>query len=138
MIEGLENDGLIEAGVQLDVDEGQGYGIARPMPLGDVVAWARDYRLDVDPLVPRTPVGALAAHVAWEHRASALGHHRGGGAVLGLEGCALTSYLRAAGRADIVAVHHEVHAAAVAGRGSDAHRAGWTRLASLVSATAGP
>ncbi len=32
IIEGLETPGLIEAAVQLGVDMGQGYGIARPMP----------------------------------------------------------------------------------------------------------
>ena len=76
VIEGLEDAGLIEVGVQLGVDEGQGYGIARPMPLDDVVGWARGYRLDVDPRHPRTPVGALAAHVAWEHRVHLAGQPR--------------------------------------------------------------
>ncbi len=52
VIEGLEDDGLIEVAVQLGVDQGQGFGIARPMPAEEVLGWVRDYRLDIDPARP--------------------------------------------------------------------------------------
>ena len=90
VIEGLESDGLIEAAVQLGVDMGQGYGIARPMPADEVVAWAAGYRLDVDPVTPRTPLGAIAAHVAWEHRMVAIGDHVASAEDSGLGCCGLT------------------------------------------------
>ena len=67
------------------------------MPVDQVADWAAGYRLEVDPTTPRTSVGALAAHVAWEHRVNSLGNNRLRGSVLDLETCALTSYLRRAG-----------------------------------------
>ncbi len=135
VIEGLEDDGLVEAGVQLAVDEGQGYGIARPLASDTVVDWANGYRLDIDPLHPRTPVGALAAHVCWEHRITALGYHHFRGSVLDLGTCALSPYLEDLGIDEAVEAHHTVHGEAVVSRGSEAHRAAWHRLAGLVSAT---
>ncbi len=132
VIEGLEDVGLIEVGVQLGVDEGQGYGIARPMPLDAVVDWAARYRLDVDPRTPRTAVGALASHVAWEHRVNSLGYHHFRGSVLDLETCALTAYLRREGVDEAVEAHQGVHGEAVVARGSQAHREAWEALATLV------
>jgi EAL domain-containing protein (putative c-di-GMP-specific phosphodiesterase class I) len=132
VIEGLEDVGLIEVGVQLGVDEGQGYGVARPMPLDDVVDWAAGYHLDVDPRTPRSAVGALASHVAWEHRVNSLGHHQFRGSVLDLETCALTAYLRREGIDEAVEAHQGVHGEAVVDRGSRGHREAWEALATLV------
>lgn len=133
VIEGLENDGLIEAAVQLGVDAGQGYGIARPMPAGDVVDWANGYRLDVDPLVPSTAMGAMAGHVAWEHRVSALGEHHARESLLGIETCPLTSYIDRTGRCtELHGPHQAVHAEAVGDRGSVEHREAWQRLTTAV------
>jgi hypothetical protein len=133
VIEGLEDEGLVEAGVQLAVDEGQGYGIAHPMPADTVVAWSGSYRLDIDPLRPTTPVGALAAHVCWEHRITALGYHHFRGSVLDLGTCALSPYLDELGSTEAVEAHQTVHGEAVVSRGSVAHRAAWDRLAALVA-----
>jgi EAL domain-containing protein (putative c-di-GMP-specific phosphodiesterase class I) len=137
VIEGLEDDGLVEAGIQLAVDEGQGYGIARPMPVDMVVEWSGEFKLDLDPLKPRTPVGALAAHVCWEHRITALGYHHFRGSVLDLGTCALSPYIEELGSAEAVEAHQTVHGEAVVSRGSAAHRAAWDRLANLVSVLSG-
>ena len=134
VIEGLEDEGLIEAAVQLGVNAGQGYGIARPMPADEVPAWERGYRLGLDPLAPRTPMGALAGHVAWEHRVTVLGGHGAGASFVGARRCPLTGYLARRGhRREVVACHEAVHQAAMVSRGSHAHRAGWERLAAMVT-----
>jgi EAL domain-containing protein (putative c-di-GMP-specific phosphodiesterase class I) len=132
VIEGLEDPGLIEVGVQLAVDEGQGYGIARPMPVADVVDWARDFRFDVDPCVPRTATGALAGHVAWEHRLAALGTHPSREVVLDLSTCALTTYADRLGDPDITATHRALHETALADRSRAEHMAAWQQLTVLV------
>jgi EAL domain-containing protein (putative c-di-GMP-specific phosphodiesterase class I) len=137
VIEGLEDAGLVEAGIQLAVDEGQGYGIAPPMPADKVVEWNGNFHLDLDPLRPRTPVGALAAHVCWEHRITALGYHHFRGTVLDLGTCALSPYLDELGSSEAVEAHQTVHGEAVVSRGSEAHRASWDLLAGLVSELSG-
>jgi EAL domain-containing protein (putative c-di-GMP-specific phosphodiesterase class I) len=132
VIEGLEDDGLIEAAVQLGVEEGQGYGIARPMAAADVPQWARSFRLEHDADCPRTALGALAAHVAWERRAALTAGRPDGLVSLGLHGCPMTTYLRLADRA-VLDAHRAVHAAALSGRGSLEHRTAWAQLGLLVS-----
>jgi diguanylate cyclase (GGDEF)-like protein/PAS domain S-box-containing protein len=59
VVEGLEDAGMIEAALALGADLGQGYGIARPMPLDAVVRWHAAW---VPPPAggPRTFLGALA------------------------------------------------------------------------------
>lgn len=131
VIEGLEDEGLIEAAVQLGVDEGQGYGIARPMPAHEVVAWARGFRLDLDPTAPTTLVGALAGHVAWEHRLTAPGVEDARRVLAPLDTCAMTSYLRGRGIAAAVAAHEALHAAALRDRDSGARLAAWHQLVAL-------
>lgn len=134
VIEGLEDAGLIEAGVQLAVDEGQGYGIARPMPLDAVVDWARGYRLDVDAAAPRTPMGALAGHVAWEHRNTALRDGDPGREVLrDLSACTLTSYVDRLGDRGLAEAHRALHTVAVRLPGSAEHLAAWAELTGLVT-----
>jgi EAL domain-containing protein (putative c-di-GMP-specific phosphodiesterase class I) len=132
VLEGLEDDGLIEVGVQLAVDQGQGYGIARPMPVTDVAEWVRGYRFDVDPAAPRTPNGGLAGHVAWEHRVTALGPHPDPEVVSHLGACTLTSYLDRLGEPGTTAAHRELHDLAITARDGPEHRAAWVHLSALV------
>lgn len=133
VLEGLEDDGLIEAAVQLNVDAGQGFGIARPMPAHDVPDWVRGYRLDLDPLRPRTALGALAAHVAWEHRITALGRSPARSALLDPDSCVLSGYIAERDGDDEVAeAHAVVHRTALEGRGGQAHRQAWERLVMLM------
>ncbi|WP_297913496.1 EAL domain-containing protein [Thiomonas sp.] len=71
-VEGLENLGLIEAAAVMGADCGQGFGIARPMPMSEVARWAARPRHAVDPLHPRTPWGALAGYLLWDRELKAL------------------------------------------------------------------
>ncbi|OIQ74073.1 oxygen sensor protein DosP [mine drainage metagenome] len=61
VIEGLEDEALIEAARVLGAHEGQGYAYARPMPAGALPAWAaqRTVRSQAHTR-PRTPLGRLA------------------------------------------------------------------------------
>lgn len=67
-VEGLEDDGIIEAAVILGADYGQGYGIARPMPAQDVMYWNETWCMPVDPEQPRTALGALAGYLLWDRK----------------------------------------------------------------------
>jgi EAL domain-containing protein (putative c-di-GMP-specific phosphodiesterase class I) len=132
-VEGLETDGLVEAAVFLGADHGQGFAIARPMPTAAVAPWADRFRLDVDRETPRTRLGALAAHLAWESRLAALGSSP---VLLDRaldEPCGLERYLAdrheppAATRA-----HRDLHAAATGGSPTPSHAQAWARLAGLL------
>lgn len=70
-VEGLENQGMIEAAAILGADLGQGYGIARPMPVEGVADWFQGFRHQVDAQRPRTALGALAAYLLWDMQRSA-------------------------------------------------------------------
>ena len=59
VVEGLEDAGMIEAALALGADLGQGYGIARPMPLDAVVRWHAAW-VPPPPRGPCTFLGALA------------------------------------------------------------------------------
>ncbi len=65
-VEGLEHRGLIESARILGADQGQGYGIARPMPIENIAAWYRGFRYDVDANRPTTALGALATYLLWD------------------------------------------------------------------------
>ncbi len=67
-VEGLENAGIIEAAAILGADRGQGYGIARPMPVGQVRRWLDGYRYDINARRPRTAIGAMAAYLLWDQQ----------------------------------------------------------------------
>lgn len=71
-VEGLENVGLIEAAAVLGADRGQGYGIARPMPLDELPAWHRNFRYSIEPSKPRTAIGAMAGYLLWDMQLAAL------------------------------------------------------------------
>jgi EAL domain-containing protein (putative c-di-GMP-specific phosphodiesterase class I) len=67
-VEGLEDEGLIEAATILGADHGQGYGIARPMPTQEVMPWIEAWSFPIDPEQPRTALGALAGYLLWDHK----------------------------------------------------------------------
>ena len=71
-VEGLENPGIIEAAAILGADRGQGYGIARPMPVTDVAGWYGQFRYDINARRPRTAIGAMAAYLLWEQQIAAI------------------------------------------------------------------
>jgi EAL domain-containing protein (putative c-di-GMP-specific phosphodiesterase class I) len=73
-VEGLEHRGLIEASAILGADLGQGYGIARPMPAEQLVDWHQAFKYDVNPQMPRTPLGAMAGYLLWDRQLGALNH----------------------------------------------------------------
>lgn len=80
-VEGLEHRGLIESAAILGADQGQGYGIARPMPIEDVPAWYRNLRYDVTPERPKTALGALATYLLWDMQAAGANGPHGASAV---------------------------------------------------------
>jgi hypothetical protein len=67
-VEGLEDEGLMEAAAILGADYGQGYGIARPMHAQDVLAWKEAWTYPIDPEQPRTALGALAGYLLWDYK----------------------------------------------------------------------
>ncbi len=67
-VEGLEDEGLIEAAAILGADHGQGYGIARPMAADEVMAWSQAWSFPIDPERPRTALGAMAGYLLWDHK----------------------------------------------------------------------
>ena len=59
VVEGLEDDALIEMARVVGADYGQGYGLARPMPVEDVPAWVKGFAFPAGtPL--HTALGALS------------------------------------------------------------------------------
>ncbi len=71
-VEGLDDDGLIEAAAILDADHGQGYAIAHPMPVQEVMPWNQAWSLPIDPARPRTALGALAGYLLWDRKLAML------------------------------------------------------------------
>ncbi len=60
VVEGLEDQGVIEAALECGARYGQGYGIARPMPASMFPEWLRDFRLRARPGLITTYLGMLA------------------------------------------------------------------------------
>lgn len=81
-VEGLEHRCLIEGALILGADQGQGYGIARPMPIQDIPAWSRRFHYDVDQHHPRTALGALATYLLWDMQAMGAPQEEGVAAAL--------------------------------------------------------
>lgn len=138
VVEGLENDGLVEAAYMLGADAGQGYGISPPLAREAVPAWVAGFTLRLDRADPRTHLGGLAAHVAWEHRASA-GDHGAAEAARAPGDCPLDRYITRAGdpNGHVREAHAEVHRAALRGRGSGEHMRWWRVLTKMVAGLAG-
>ncbi len=65
-IEGLENPGLMEVAVMFGAHQGQGYGIARPMPAADIAPWVKRWRWEINPLSPKTALGTWAKFWRWQ------------------------------------------------------------------------
>lgn len=65
-VEGLENDGLVEAAAILGADSGQGYAIARPLPAAELPSWYAGFEIALEPFKPRTVLGALAGYLLWD------------------------------------------------------------------------
>jgi diguanylate cyclase (GGDEF)-like protein/PAS domain S-box-containing protein len=105
VVEGLEDQGMLEAAVLLGAPYGQGYALARPMPADQLLVWNRAARLPPPAPGVSTFVGALAYH--WQ-----LTHHQGGQHPHDIGDCPLTSFLAglgAEGRA-ARAWHLQIHA----------------------------
>ncbi len=73
VVEGLENEGMIEAAAILGADHGQGYGICRPMASDRVIPWSQNYNYPIDPMNPRTALGGLAGYLLWDLQQSVVG-----------------------------------------------------------------
>lgn len=137
VVEGLENDGLVEAAYMLGADAGQGYAISPPLGREELVGWVAGFTLGLEPANPATHLGGLAAHVAWEHRAWSSARGPAEAARLQLE-CPLDRYIARTGdpHGHVGVAHAEVHRAALAGRGSAEHMRWWRVLTKLVAGLA--
>lgn len=62
VVEGLENEGMIEVARILHAHYGQGYGLPRPMPPEELITWANSFDLAAKPSGIHTFIGALAYH----------------------------------------------------------------------------
>ncbi len=71
-VEGLEDNGLIEAAAILGANFGQGYGIARPMPADNLALWLKTWTYTVQPANPHTALGALAGYILWDTKLATL------------------------------------------------------------------
>ncbi len=91
--EGLEDEAEIEVARLLGADSGQGFGIARPMPASELVAWNRGRAQHAAPGAIRHALGALAWNWRRAHDAHA-----------GDDSCTLQSYLAGRGADDAQAV----------------------------------
>ncbi len=80
-VEGLEHRGLIEAACILGADQGQGFGIAKPMPMSAIPGWIRQFRHDVKPDLPETTLGAMATYMLWDLEVDTRREDGSGGAV---------------------------------------------------------
>jgi EAL domain-containing protein (putative c-di-GMP-specific phosphodiesterase class I) len=134
-VEGLEDDGLIEAALMLGADAGQGYGLSRPMAAEEVPAWAQGFRLGLDPEQPRTALGGLAAHVAWEHRVTAMASATSRPALLEDAECPLACYIAALDDrgGHLAEAHAAVHRATRNGRGTADHMRWWRVLTKMLA-----
>ena len=65
-VEGLENFGILEAAATLGADCGQGHAIAPPMVASSLHPWYKNYVYPVNPLTPRTALGAMAGYLLWD------------------------------------------------------------------------
>jgi EAL domain-containing protein (putative c-di-GMP-specific phosphodiesterase class I) len=65
-VEGLENFGILEAAAILGADCGQGHAIAPPMAASSLRAWYKNYDYPVNPLTPRSALGAMAGYLLWD------------------------------------------------------------------------
>ncbi|OIQ65837.1 oxygen sensor protein DosP [mine drainage metagenome] len=88
VVEGLEDEAMVEAVAILGAPFGQGYGLSRPMPPDAVPEWVRGFRLPIQSGHTRTALGALAYHWQFTHLGDP--HHP----VTDLERCPMTQFLQ--------------------------------------------
>ncbi len=123
VVEGLESSGLIEAAMILGADFGQGYALARPMPLAAVQTWLAQHKYEGDRDAPRTALGALAGELRWEEQFMALPAEPAFWARHAHARCDPGKYLRGREFDSVLGAWHEaMHAAAVAGPGDPVYR----------------
>lgn len=96
--EGLEDDGMVEAAMLLDVPLGQGYALGRPMPMEAIAGWVRQFRLPTEPRAVTTPLGALTYHWCCVHSGRIA--HTGSEAA-----CPFTVFLEGSGLSDSNLAH---------------------------------
>jgi EAL domain-containing protein (putative c-di-GMP-specific phosphodiesterase class I) len=121
-VEGLEDEGLIEASLILGADRGQGYGIARPMPARELPHWCGSWSTSADLEKPRTALGALAGYVLWDQQLGALEEWPELREAFIAKRCRIRHYLdRQGGDATLADLIDINHAAARLGRRSAAY-----------------
>ncbi len=67
VVEGLEQEDMIETARMLGASLGQGYGLARPMPAEQIFDWNRTFKLPLQPDHIQTYLGALTYHWTYLH-----------------------------------------------------------------------
>ena len=90
VVEGLEDEGMIEAATRLGATYGQGFGLARPMPAQALLPWLTSCVRPPGSGAIHTALGALAHH--WRRL------HAGGARDRADDDEALCDYLRAQGQ----------------------------------------
>ncbi|WP_297483167.1 EAL domain-containing protein [Ferrovum sp.] len=115
IVEGVENESILEAVALLGAHYAQGYALACPMPKEQLVSWVGQPRKPVPTGNPlRTYLGALAHHWRYMQR---VGKRREMGSQMALEACPLTHFLREKGLegAAVAQWHAQVHETNLAG-----------------------
>jgi diguanylate cyclase (GGDEF)-like protein len=124
VVEGLETIGLIEAAMILGADLGQGYALARPMPVDRLQDWLAGSHTAADANLPITALGALASALFWEERLTALPSHPTFWTSHAEASCALVNYLEFGEGVSprLVDAHTAMHKACVNGPTDPAYR----------------
>jgi diguanylate cyclase (GGDEF)-like protein/PAS domain S-box-containing protein len=134
VVEGLESAALVETAAVLGADHGQGFALARPMTVPQLLDWQKGLRFTADRQRPRTALGALATHWLWESS----GRNPDDGQTLHTpERCPLSHYLRQQGWHDgeLGRIHARMHQVAQeAGLHSAQYRAIMIEMVSLLMA----
>ena len=91
--EGLETQDVLEAVMMLNAKLGQGYGIAKPMPLNELPSWLQTFQLPAQYGEIHTFLGALAYHWKTSKKRRSQVH-------LDIEKCPLTRFLEEKGLGD--------------------------------------
>ncbi len=109
VVEGLEEEGVIEVAALLGAAYGQGYGLGRPMSAADLPKWRDGFSLPIEPGVAHTYIGAMAHH--WKY-----GH------ALPLWDCPMTRFLAEKGleASDAARWHAQAHASGSGATSSEA------------------
>lgn len=105
VVEGLEDNGIIEMASILGAHLGQGFGLARPMQAGNLAKWQADFRLPGTPKKIHTFCGALAYHSTFVDSGDE-------SPALALPECPLTAFLAEKGLENSPAAswHAQMHA----------------------------